>query len=121
MDMAVEWVSLPRSAVTALPSAAAAKPPWPEEAAGIWQLRMEDKTLSNTLARWAQQDGWQLVWDAERDFPIESQVSLQGSFVEVIRLVMDSLADTDYPLQAILNPDTRVLRIARYMELPARR
>jgi len=29
---------------------------------------------------------------------------------------MDSLNDSDYPLQASLNPATRVIRIAKYLE-----
>jgi hypothetical protein len=56
------------------------------------------------------------VWDAERDFPIENHIMLEGTFVQVVQTVMDSLNDSDYPLQAALNPSTRVIRITRYLE-----
>jgi len=32
--------------------------------------------------------------------------------------VMQSLSDSDYPLQAIINMDTQVIRIVRYMQSP---
>jgi hypothetical protein len=41
---------------------------------------------------------------------------LEGTFVQVVQTVMDSLNDSDYPLQAALNPSTRVIRITRYLE-----
>ena len=56
------------------------------------------------------------LWDAERDFPIENHIMLEGTFVQVVQTVMDSLNDSDYPLQAALNPSTRVIRITRYLE-----
>ena len=36
-----------------------------------WSLLIEDKTLYRALGRWAATAGWQLIWDAERDFPVE--------------------------------------------------
>lgn len=84
----------------------------------IWSLEMADVTLSNTLSRWSRQEKWQLLWEADRDFPILATVYLKGSFQSAILTVMQSLSDTDYPMQAIINPDTRVIRIVRYMQSP---
>jgi hypothetical protein len=84
----------------------------------IWSIETADTTLSNTLARWSRQEKWQLLWEADRDFPILASVYLQGSFQSAILSVMQSLSDSDYPLQAILNPNTRIVRIVRYMQTP---
>jgi hypothetical protein len=61
---------------------------------------------------------WQLLWEADRDFPILANVFLKGSFESAILSVMQSLSDSDYPLQAIINMDTQVIRIVRYMQSP---
>jgi hypothetical protein len=115
-ELDVEWISSPKPAITVNSNKATEPAVWPEEVAASWELQQNDKTLSTVLARWSQKAGWQLVWDAERDFPIENHIVLDGTFVMVVQTVMDSLSETDYPLQASLNPATRVIRIARYME-----
>ena len=84
----------------------------------IWTIETTDVTLSNTLSRWSRQEKWQLMWEADRDFPILATVYLKGSFQSAILAIMQSLSDSDYPLQAILNPHTRVVRIVRYMQTP---
>ena len=84
----------------------------------IWSIETADTTLSNTLSRWSRQEKWQLLWEAARDFPILATVYLKGSFQSAILSVMQSLSDSDYPLQAILNPNTRIVRIVRYMQTP---
>ena len=115
-ELDVEWISSPKPAITVNSNKATEPAVWPEEVPASWELQQNDKTLSTVLARWSQKAGWQLVWDAERDFPIENHIVLDGTFVMVVQTVMDSLSETDYPLQASLNPATRVIRIARYME-----
>lgn len=82
----------------------------------IWSLEPTDKRLSVALTRWAQQAGWQLVWEADRDFLIESNLHLSGDFLKSVGTVMQSVADTDYPLQAKANSATLTLRINRYQD-----
>ena len=84
----------------------------------IWSIETADTTLSNTLSPCSRQEKWQLLWEADRDFPILATVYLKGSFQSAILSVMQSLSDSDYPLQAILNPNTRIVRIVRYMQTP---
>lgn len=88
-----------------------APPPIPS-----WRVQTEDGTLYQTLARWSALAGWQLVWETDRDFPIESNFELSGEFVAVLGTVMDTLRDSDFPLQAVINRHTRVVRIVRHME-----
>jgi hypothetical protein len=116
IELEVEWISSPKPTIQADNPQTGAAPVWPEEQSAQWEIQRHDKTLSTVMARWSQKAGWQLVWDAERDFPIENHIMLEGTFVQVVQTVMDSLNDSDYPLQASLNPSTRVIRIARYLE-----
>ena len=104
-----EWRSAPKPQlrpevkqyIAVNPSVPAEGAEWP-----VWSLEVSDTTLSNTLSRWSRQVKWQLLWEADRDFPILANVYLKGSFESAILSVMQSLSDSDYPLQAIINMDT---------------
>ena len=120
MDLAVEWVSRPRQPVYANPSWAMAKEASAEGDPQTWQVLLQDKTLSQTLFRWAQAAGWQIQWDAERDHPIEASIQIQATFVQALKMVMESLGESEYPLQAVLNPQTRSMRVVRHNESPRR-
>ncbi|WP_310646365.1 toxin co-regulated pilus biosynthesis Q family protein [Limnohabitans sp.] len=82
----------------------------------VWSIEQSEKRLSSALERWAQLAGWQLVWEAERDFVIESNLHLEGEFLRAVGTVMQSLGNTDYPLQAKANSATLTLRISRYQD-----
>lgn len=113
-ESAVEWVKTPRAPLTkkATPESPAGDA---AEVSGEWQVLLSDRTFYQTMLRWTRQAGWQLVWEAERDFAIDAQVSLQGTFLQVLDISMRSLLNTDYPLQAQINEQTRVVRITRYL------
>ena len=119
-EISVEWAKPPKPT---LPSPSgpgeAAKAPANEPSA-VWSLLSQDKTLYHSLSRWAQTANWQLMWEAERDFPIQAQISVEGSFTVAIQMVMNSLASTDYPLQAVMNHSTRVISIIRHQDPYAR-
>ena len=131
----VEWIRSPRAVLNldngtktqqrALAATTAAKPVMLElNASGVagrqvWSIEQSDKSLSSALERWAQKAGWQMVWEAERDFVIESNLHLEGEFLKAVGTVMQSLANTDYPLQAKANSATMTLRIARYQDAGA--
>jgi hypothetical protein len=120
MDLAVEWVNHQQKQVYANPSWVQVSEPSDEGEVQIWQVLLQDKTLSQTLFRWAQTAGWQISWDAERDHPIEASIQIQATFVQALKMVMQSLADTEYPLQAVLNPHIRSMRVVRHNESPRR-
>ena len=120
MDLAVEWVHHQQNQVYANPSWVQVSEPSDEGEVQIWQVLLQDKTLSQTLFRWAQTAGWQISWDAERDHPIEASIQIQATFVQALKMVMQSLADSEYPLQAVLNPHIRSMRVVRHNESPRR-
>lgn len=140
IEMAMEWVKTSRPvlkpwAETVNPSTPSnqgtgALPPHQKLASvvdaaaavapAVWSVELSDKRLSPALQRWAGQAGWQLVWEAERDFLIDAALHVEGDFLFAIETAMRSLADTDYPLQAIANRKTHVLRIIRFQDMGTR-
>lgn len=77
----------------------------------IWEIVPNDRTLNSTLSRWAANAGWQLVWDMEVDYPIETRAVLQGTFQEAVATVAQSLAGASVPVQATFYEGNKVLRI----------
>lgn len=92
----------------------------PDPGVQQWQVRRTDVTVRRMLQRWGQEAGWQLVWDAPRDFPVETELQLSGRIEQVVSAVVESLATTDYPVQARINSELRIIRIGRYLEGKAR-
>ena len=115
VDMAIEWIPYTRPPIQPL---GGTSNPHPEKLGRVqtWSLNTEDRRLSMALQRWSAQAGWQLVWEAERDFPIEANIQIQGHFTTALEEVMKTLLDSDYPLQAVMNAQTRVLRVRRQHE-----
>ncbi|UXH80278.1 toxin co-regulated pilus biosynthesis Q family protein [Roseateles amylovorans] len=114
----VEWVRTPRARVPASVAADGDEvllKTLRAESSGEWTVELADQTFRQTLLRWTRIAGWQLVWEADRDFAIDAQVTLQGNFTQVLEEAMNSLRETDYPVQALINPNTRVVRVKRYM------
>lgn len=85
-----------------------------------WQVLRADVSVRRLLQRWGREAGWQVVWDAPRDFPIETEVQLSGRIEQVVSAVVESLALTDYPVQARINSELHIIRIGRYLEGQAR-
>jgi len=81
-----------------------------------WTILLSDKTLYRTMRRWAQEADYQLMWQIDRDYPIEVDVEINDDFRRALERVMAGVALTDYPLQAIVNPNARVLRVVRHQD-----
>lgn len=82
-------------------------PPPPQP---VYRVLKSDKTLSETLARWSREAGWQLSWEAHKDFAITLEATFTGSFKDAITNVVDGLAASDAPVQAIFYKN-KVVRI----------
>lgn len=119
----MEWIRTPRpQAQLNRPDGSTLDPTQDKALEGLrsetpteWTVELSDRTFRQTLLRWTRIANWQLVWEVDRDFAIDAQVTLNGNFLEALNQAMTSLRDTDYPVQARINPDTRVLRVVRYM------
>ena len=91
-----------------------------QEPVRIWSVELADSTVRLCLKRWAHEAQWQLVWDADRDFVIEAEVRWQGTFEQALTALLESLRNSEYPLQARLNTDGRILRIQRLAPSPGK-
>ena len=137
IEMAMEWVKTSRPVLRSLgettPASSKGGASLPADATSIseadrtvvavnavWSIELLDKRLSSVIQRWAAQSGWQLVWEAERDFLIDAALHVEGDFLFAVDATMRALAETDYPLQAIANKKTRVLRVIRYQDIGSR-
>ncbi|WP_431286864.1 toxin co-regulated pilus biosynthesis Q family protein [Roseateles chitinivorans] len=115
------WVAATAStAATAAPSTVPDRAPPASDGATAWSFTRADGTVHQALQRWTREAGWQLVWEVERDFPIDAEVTLRGTFLDALNQAMAALRDTDFPLQARVQADTRVVRIGRYLPDGAR-
>lgn len=118
--ISLEWAKAPKTTLPQPTGSTAPVQASAEDVLAIWSLQTQDKTLYHSISRWAQSANWQLMWEAERDFPIQAQISIEGSFTAAIQMVMNSLANTDYPLQAVMNNSTRVISVIRHQDPFAR-
>lgn len=85
-----------------------------------WTVQFNDGTVRRMLQRWADDAGFQLLWDVPRDYPIEVEMKLHGKFRDVMSMVVKSLAETDAPVQASFNMDIRLIRVVRFLNGQAR-
>jgi len=95
-------------AAAVVPVHAAPVAPAPEP---TWTVLPEDKTLNGTLHRWAASAGWQLMWELPVDYAVTVRTELNGSFADVVGMVVKSMDGADIPMKAIFYDGNKVLRI----------
>ena len=75
-----------------------------------WVIKSGDK-LSETLAAWGRDAGWQSVlWQAP-DLVSEMDVTFQGSFKEAVTNTIEALARSGTPLRVVFYGGNKVVRI----------
>ena len=65
-----------------------------------WVVSVKDKTIRNTMMRWAKQANYQLEWQVKADFPITSNWPITGSFEDAVNQVLKASRNTDTPIKA---------------------
>jgi hypothetical protein len=85
--------------------------PSPAEPVRAWHLSVSDHTVKTALARWAKEDGWQLVWDVPIDFGVDADATVHGTFEQALQAVVDALKKSETPIQAVMYRGNKVLRI----------
>ena len=73
-------------------------------------IRSEDETLSLALRRWIGSAGYQLVWEAGKDFAARETTYNSLDLLSAIEAVMNDTAHSNYPLHACVY-DNKVIRI----------
>ena len=75
-----------------------------------WRIRSGDK-LSETLAGWGREAGWQGVFWEAPDLVSEIDASFTGRFEDAITQTIDALARTGVPVRVIFYGGNKVVRI----------
>lgn len=87
----------------------AASPPMPVQT--TWQLTRADGSIRNALSRWANEAGWQFVWDVPTDFSIDAAATLHGTLEDALNAVVNALSTSQVPIQIVMYKGNRVLRV----------
>lgn len=77
----------------------------------VWTLDSKDKTVRVGMSRWASEAGWQLVWRADYDMPIEASVSIPGSFEFAVNEICRASQYTGKQLIAEMHDKNKVIVI----------
>ncbi len=82
-----------------------------------WDVRLDDQTISGTLARWAAQakPRRQIVWELPREYVVAASDSTSpffGTFEEAVDRVLDSFDSSDYPPKGCFYSN-HVVRVVR--------
>jgi hypothetical protein len=80
-----------------------------------FDIAVEDETLYLALRRWATESGYQIVWDAGKDFPARNTRYTAQHMEEAIEQVMADSEGSSYPLHACTyaNKVIRVLHVSQ--------
>lgn len=84
-----------------------------EKPEAVFELRLKDKTLRQTLMRWARQAKWVFApehWVLEVDFPIKSDARFEGGFETAVAQLLAAAELNAYRLQACFYSN-QVLRV----------
>jgi hypothetical protein len=80
-----------------------------------FMIRAEDETLSLAIRRWAGSTGYQLVWEAGKDFPARETSYNSPDIISAIESVMNDTAHSNFPLHACVyeNKVIRILQVSQ--------
>jgi hypothetical protein len=76
-----------------------------------WTINVGDRSLKNVFARWAEAAGWQLSWELQVDYTIQTRAALTGRFEDVVEAVVKSMEQSEVPMKAVFYGANKVLRI----------
>lgn len=76
-----------------------------------WILDPKDSMLKTAFINWCKKSGWQLVWNAQVDFPITTHWEIDGTFEYAINEVLKATQSNDTALTGIMYDANKVLEI----------
>lgn len=76
-----------------------------------YEILSSDKTLSESLKRWAKEEGWSLVWDAPFDFPFAAYSRYDSDFQSALSKIVDGLKSSENPIKVTFYTENKVLRV----------
>lgn len=84
----------------------------PDKNFGVWEVKMSDKTIKKALQRWAKDSGWQLIWNADVDFPVSASMTIDGDFDYAVNEVCRASQFTDSKIIGEFHPKNKVIVIS---------
>lgn len=100
------------STPTASPDIAVASPVAAVPVVTLWAVSPADKNVRRAITRWGKQAGYEVIWDVNKDITIEANATFAGSFEDATRSILESIADSEYPVEALLY-ENNVVRISK--------
>ena len=76
----------------------------------VWTAN-ENATLSDTLAGWAERDGWKLIWEPETDFRLAAGGQFEGDFQDAAQHLIEAFGRARPRLRATFYGGNKVLRV----------
>lgn len=76
-----------------------------------WSVSPADVTLRRALLKWTARAGWQLVWEASVDVPLNVNASFDGDFRSAVKRLFSSLSAADVNLTGLMYSGNHVLRV----------
>lgn len=98
----------PAQTLSQLPLAQAETPP---AALQQWEVSPSDATLRNSLRKWTEKAGWQLLWEAGSDVPIPVKATFDGDFRTAVLALFDTLSASEVALNGLMYRGNKVLRV----------
>lgn len=95
------------AAIESTPVPASVSVPAPQKTQS-WEVTTSDGTLFDALTRWADQAGWQVVWEASDDLVIPANASFHGEFRDAVRALFRSFTTSLDPRFYLRNNVVRV-------------
>lgn len=94
-----------------------AKPAVPKAApvpTSRFKFEPTDLSFKQALTRWANIAGWQVSWEAEKDFPGRISAEFPNDFELAVSEATKAYRNSDYPLKSC-GYDNKVVRVVRYL------
>ena len=84
----------------------------PNKEEGQWKMDLSDGTVKKSLQKWAKQAGWQLIWTANVDFPVQASMVIDGKFDYAVNEVCRASQFTGIQLLGEFHPKNKVVVIS---------
>lgn len=83
-----------------------------KKAPPTWAISVADKSVRGVLERWSKTAGYQLLWEVPVDLEVKANATMTGSYEDALNAVLSSLANSDYPVEAMIyeNHAVRVVK-----------
>lgn len=85
---------------------------YPDKNNGHWVMSLSDGTVRKALKKWADEAGWQLIWNANIDFPIKASMVIDGPFDYAVNEICRASQSTNTRIVGEFHPKNKVVVIS---------